>query len=63
MNRKRLTRRGAEKLGERERGVGVDAGDDVGRWLADHDPAPAPAEPKRPRKSKALHQWRRRQER
>jgi hypothetical protein len=62
MTRKRLTRRGAEKLGERERALGVDADDDAARWLAEHDPPPAPKEPKAARKSKVLHQWRRRQQ-
>ncbi|MFL5965502.1 MAG: hypothetical protein ACJ747_03000 [Gaiellaceae bacterium] len=63
MTKKRLTHRGAEKLGERERAVGLDGDDEAARWLAENDPAPAPTEPKRTRKSKTLHQWRRRQER
>ena len=62
MSRRRPTRRGAEKLGERERTLGIEADDDAARWLAEHDPPPAPKEPKAPRKSKVLHQWRRRQQ-
>lgn len=55
-----LTRRGVEKLRERERTVGLEADDEAARWLEQHDP---PAEPKLPKsagKNKALHQWRRR---
>jgi hypothetical protein len=64
MGRKRpLTSKGAKKLGERERAVGLEPEDDATRWLDEHDPTPKPQQPKAASKSKALHQWRRRQER
>jgi hypothetical protein len=56
-----LTRRGAEKLGERERAVGLEPDDAAARWLDEHDPAPEPATPKAAKKSKTLHRWRRQQ--
>jgi hypothetical protein len=56
-------RRRAERLGERERALGVDPDDAAGRWLAEHDPKPPPTPPKSPLKSKLLHQWRQRQPR
>jgi hypothetical protein len=43
---------------ERERAVGLDAEDEAARWLAEHDPTPAPPVPKSVTKSKALHRWR-----
>jgi len=58
--RHRLTHRGAEKRGERERQVGLDADDDAGRWLAQNDPPPEPEPPRSAAKSKNLHRWRRR---
>jgi hypothetical protein len=58
--RLRITTRGARKLGERERALGLDPDDEAARWLADHDPPPATEEPKGLRKSKALHRWKRR---
>jgi hypothetical protein len=60
VGRKRdLSARAAERLGERERALGLDGDDAAARWLVENDPpAPAP-EPKF--KSKVLHQWRRRQ--
>lgn len=51
------------KLGERERTVGLEPEDDATRWLDEHDPPPKPQPPKAASKSKALHQWRRRQQR
>lgn len=60
MSRRRPTRRGAEKLGERERTLGIEADDDAARWLAEHDPPPPTDEPKSVRKSKLLHQFRNR---
>jgi hypothetical protein len=55
-----LTHRGAEKLSERERNVGLDAEDEAARWLEEHDPKPQPAVPKRASKNKTLHRWNRR---
>jgi len=57
------TSKGAKKLGERERTVGLEPEDDATRWLDEHDPPPKPQPPKAASKSKALHQWRRRQQR
>jgi hypothetical protein len=57
-----LTSEGAKKLGERERTVGLDPEDEATRWLAEHDAQPKPQPPKSAGKSKALHQWRRRQQ-
>ena len=63
MSRKRpITSRGAQKLGERERSVGLDPEDEAARWLAEHDPPPEPAAPKSAKKSKALHRWRQRRQ-
>jgi len=63
VGRKRpLTRKGAEKLGERERAAGLDPDDEAARWLEEHDPKPEPAPPKSTYKSKALHRWRQRQQ-
>jgi hypothetical protein len=59
-SRRRLTSRGAQKLGERERLVGLDPDDEAGRWLQEHDPPPPPATPKSAHKSKTLHRWRQR---
>ncbi|MGH3081085.1 MAG: hypothetical protein ACRDNH_08125 [Gaiellaceae bacterium] len=58
--RHRLTHRGAEKRGERERLAGLDPDDEAGRWLAEHDPPPDPKVRKAAAKSKHLHRWRRR---
>jgi hypothetical protein len=55
-----LTKRGVERLSERERTLGLDPEDDAARWLAEHDPPPAPPPPKAAKKSKALHRWRQR---
>jgi hypothetical protein len=64
MQRKRpLTRKSAEKLGERERAAGLDPNDEAARWLAEHDPKPKPPPPKSAHKSKTLHRWRQRQQR
>jgi len=56
-----LTRKGAEKLGERERAAGLDSNDDAARWLQEHDPEPEPQPSKGAHKSKTLHRWRQRQ--
>jgi hypothetical protein len=64
MSRKRpLTSRGAQKLGERERMVGLEPDDDAARWLQDNDPKPEPNQPKSASKSKQLHRWRQSQQR
>lgn len=64
MGRKRpLSSRGARKLGERERDVGIDGNDEAARWLREHDPEPAPEPSKAAHKSKELHRWRQRQAR
>ena len=64
VSRKRpLTNKGAKKLGERERTVGLDPEDEAAAWLDEHDPPPKPQAPKSAGKSKTLHQWRRRQQR
>ena len=63
MGRKRpLTSRGAKTLAEREREVGLENDDEAAKWLAKHDPQPAPTLSKAARKSKTLHQWRRRRQ-
>ena len=56
-----LTRKGAEKLGDRERAVGLEPDDAAAQWLEEHDPPPKPP-PKAASKSKLLHQWRQRQQ-
>jgi hypothetical protein len=61
MRKRPLTSRGAERVGERERAVGLDPDDEAARWLEEHDPKPEPKTPKAARKSKALHRWRQRQ--
>jgi len=58
-----LTSRGARKLGDRERAVGLDPDDEAARWLEEYDPPPEPATPKAAHKSKELHRWRQRQQR
>jgi hypothetical protein len=58
-----VNRRRAEKLGERERAVGIDPDDEAARWLREHDPEREPQTPKSARKSKLLHAWRQRQAR
>jgi hypothetical protein len=58
-----LTRKGAEKLGERERTAGLDPNDEAARWLEENDRQPEPAPPKSAHKSKPLHRWRQRQQR
>jgi hypothetical protein len=57
-----LTSGSAKKLGERERQAGLEPDDDAARWLEENHPDPNPEAPKRASKSKALHQWRRRQQ-
>jgi hypothetical protein len=55
-----ITSRRAQKLGERERLLGLDLDDEGARWLAEHDPQPVPEAPKSERKSKGLHRWKQR---
>jgi hypothetical protein len=61
--RRGLTRKGVEKLSERERTVGIDPDDAAGRWLEEHEPAAEPEPSKARFKSKTLHRWRRREAR
>jgi len=64
VSRKRpLTGKGAKKLSECERAVGLEPDDDAARWLEENDPPPKPQTPKAASKSKVLHQWRQRQQR
>ena len=64
VGRKRpLTGKGAKKLGDRERAVGLEPDDAAAQWLEEHDPPPKPQPPKAASKSKVLHQWRQRQQR
>lgn len=50
-----------QRLSERERAEGLDQDDEAAQWLQANDAPPPPATSKSARKSKALHQWRRRQ--
>ena len=61
--RSRLTGKGAQRLGERERAVGLDPADEAARLLEENDPEPPAAVPKSARKSKELHRFRQRQAR
>jgi hypothetical protein len=61
--RQPLTRKGAEKLGQRERAAGLDPDDEAARWLEERDAKPEPPPPKSAYKSKTLHRWRQRQQR
>jgi len=58
-----LTKRGVQKLTERERATGLDPKDAAARWLQENDRQPPPATPKAATKSKALHRWRQEQQR
>ena len=59
----RISHRGAQKLAERERELGLDSDDEAARWLEEHDPRPEPEQPKGLSKSKALHRWKQRNRR
>jgi hypothetical protein len=48
---------------EREASLGIDADDDAGRWLAEHDAPPPPSTPKAAKKSVTLHRFRQRPDR
>jgi hypothetical protein len=56
-----MDRKGARKLADRERAVGIDPDDEAARWLREHDPPSVPQPPKSLGKSKALHRVRQRQ--
>ena len=56
--RYRLTEKGAQRRGERERAAGIEPEDEAARWLEEHDPEPAPEPSKSLFKSKELHRWR-----
>jgi len=58
-----LTSKGAKKLADRERALGLDPDDDASRWLERHDPPPQAPPPKSATKSKTLHRWRQREQR
>ena len=60
--KRQLTSRGARKLGDRERAVGLDPDDEAARWLLEHDAEPEPEPSKSSRKSKELHRFRRARE-
>ena len=55
-----MTSRGARKLGDRERAVGMDPDDEAARWLREHDHEPPPEPSKSSRKSRELHRFRQR---
>jgi hypothetical protein len=58
--KKPLTPRGVARMREREASVGLDAEDEAAKWLAEHDPPPAPKTPKAAKKSVALHRFKQR---
>jgi hypothetical protein len=58
-----LTSRGAKKLADRERAVGLEPDDAAAQWLQQNDAPPLPELPKSATKSKELHRWRQRQQR
>jgi hypothetical protein len=61
VNKKPLSRRGVERMREREASVGMDADDEAARWLAQHDPPEPPKAPKAAKKSVTLHRFKQRQ--
>jgi hypothetical protein len=56
--RYRLTEKGAQRRGERERTAGLEPEDEAARWLEEHDSTPQPEPSKSLFKSKELHRWR-----
>jgi hypothetical protein len=60
--KRRLTSRGARRMGERERSTGLDPDDAAAQWLREHDAAPPPEPSKSSRKSVELHRFRKREE-
>lgn len=61
MEKKPLTRQGVERMRKREASAGMEPDDEASKWLAEHDPPPAPKESKSAFKSKALHRWKQQQ--
>ena len=60
-SKRQSANRSAQRLGERERAVGLEPDDDAARWLSEQAPSPSPELSKSATKSRVLHQWRQRQ--
>lgn len=61
--KKRLTPRGVRRMRDREASAGLEPDDAAAKWLAEHDPPPAPKTPKSDKKSVTLHRFKQRQRR
>jgi hypothetical protein len=61
--KKPLTRRGVQRMRNREATVGLEPDDAAADWLAEHDPPPPPTTPKSVKKSVTLHRFRQRRDR